>query len=156
MLQAFDLKQIEKDLRTNDLVLIEIYPDLWPRLLERLHQRFGVQLTTTSVFMTAVDPGIILGFPDKESRTEYISKEVKQNLLWRNKDKVDDIEIRAGSAAREILDAIGPEGRSMYAKIIHSAPEGPDGEDDWTREALPVGRAKETIKEFVEFYNNLG
>ena len=39
MLQAFDLGQLETDLNTQDLVLIEIYPALWPKLIARLDER---------------------------------------------------------------------------------------------------------------------
>jgi hypothetical protein len=43
----------------------------------------------------------------------------------------------------------------MYSKIIHSAPEGPDREDDWTREARPVGKALTAIEEFRELIIHL-
>ena len=69
-------------------------------------------------------------------------------LLFRNKDEIKDIQVRANAAAGEILEALSPNGRKMYAKIIHSAPEGPDGEDDWTREENPVGNALKAIMEF--------
>lgn len=155
MMQAFDLSQIEIALKTHKLLLIEIYPDLWPRLLERIKQRLGNQLHTASVFMTAVDPEHILALPDDESRSAYICQEVERIVTFRKKDAEGDIRIRALWAAREILEAIGPEGRKTYAKIIHSAPEGPDGEDDWTRAGGPYGNAKKAIQEFVEFYLKL-
>lgn len=155
MVQAFDLKQLEIDLRRNDLVLIEIYPTLWPKLLALLSERLDEKLTTASVFMTAVDPGYLENLPDDQAKTDYITGEVEKILSLRDKDDTKDILIRAGSAAREILDAISPTGRKLYAKILHSAPEGPDGEDEWTREDLPVGQAKSVLEEFIAFYHTL-
>ena len=43
----------------------------------------------------------------------------------------------------------------MYSKILHSAAEGPDREDDWTREERPVGQAKAAMEEFIAFYSKL-
>jgi hypothetical protein len=153
MMQAFDLKQLEIDLKTHDLVLIEIYPGLWPRLLDRMSGRLGDQLKTASVFMTAVDPVTIEKFRDPEEKAGYIIQEVYKMLLFRNKDGLEDIKIRAHAAAGEILDALSPEGQKQYAKILHSAPEGPDGEDDWTREPQPVGQAKAALEQFIDYYN---
>jgi hypothetical protein len=155
MLQAFDLKQLEIDLQMNDLVLIEIYPDLWPKLLARMIERLEEPLTTASVFMTAVDPVYLKKLPDEKAQSGYIRKEVEEFLILRNKDEAKDIQIRSEYAAREILEAISPEGEKMYSRILHSAPEGPDGEDDWTRERLPVGQAKAAIEEFIAFYRTL-
>ncbi len=155
MLQAFDLNQLEIDLRTHDLVLIEIYPDLWPKLLTRLAERLGDGLTTSSVFMTAIDPEYLESLPDDKTKSAFISREVEKNLIFRNKDDAGDIRIRAQAAPKEILEAISPEGRKKYAKILHSAPEGPDGKDDWTRETKPVGRAKAALEEFIAFYRTL-
>jgi hypothetical protein len=155
MLQAFDLHQIVSDLKAHDLVLIEIYPGLWPELLEKLHRRSLNCLSTASVFMTAVDPGIIRDLPDDETRSEYISGEVRQNLLWRSKDRLDDIEIRARSAAQEILEALSESGQKEYDRIIFSAPEGPDGEDEWTKSGFPSGKAKEALEEFIRLYQRL-
>jgi hypothetical protein len=156
MLQAFDLHQIESDLKAHDLVLIEIYPGLWPKLLEKLHRRNLNRLSTASVFMTAVDPGKIRDLPDDETRSEYISGEVRQNLLWRSKDRLDDIEIRARSAAQEILEALSERGQKEYDRIIISAPEGPDGEDEWTREEKPAGQAMKSLQEFVDLFKKMG
>jgi hypothetical protein len=150
MLQAFDLTQLEKDLKAHDLVLIEIYPDLWPELLERLSGRLGKGLQTVSVFMTAVNPVKINSFKLKEEKAGYIASEVYKMLLFRDKDEPEDMKIRAYSAAVEIMEALSPEGRKMYNKIIHSAPEGPDGMDDWTREEIPVGQAKMAMDAFIE------
>jgi hypothetical protein len=155
MLQAFDLNQIELDLKGNDIVLVEIYPDLWPRLMDKMHDRLGNKLKTASVFMTAVDPRKIAAFPDSASMASFITKEVRNNITLRNKDAVKDIEIRASSAAREILEALGPSGSAMYDKILYSAPEGPDGQDDWTREVQPVGQANAAMEEFINFYAEL-
>jgi guanylate kinase len=155
MLQAFDLNQLEHNLASNDLVLIEIYPDLWPKLIERLSERLDKPLTTASVFMTSVDPDIIEKFRDPEEKAGYITSEVYKMLLFRNKDELEDIKIRACSAAVEILEALSPEGRKMYSKIIHSAPEGPDGQDEWTRKPRPVGQAKVALEEFIAFYHDL-
>jgi hypothetical protein len=76
-------------------------------------------------------------------------------LLFRNKDELEDIKIRAHDAAREILEALSPEGSKLYQKIIHSAPEGPDGLDDWTREEWPAGQAKRAVLEFINLYKSL-
>ena len=155
IIQAFDLKQLEIDLRRYDLLLIEIYPALWPKLLSRLTERLEEQLTTASVFMTAVDPEYLNSLPDDKMKSEFIIREVEKILVFRNKDDARDIQIRSQYAAREILDALSPEGEKMYAKILHSAPEGPDGKDEWTREEQPVGQAKVVLEEFIAFYKGL-
>ncbi len=155
IVQAFDLRQIEKDLRKNDILLVEIYPDLWPALISRLEERMQQKITTASVFMTAVDPAMIRKFGKKTEKAGYISSEVYKILLNRNKDNLEDIKVRAHAAQDEILEALSPEGEKMYAKILHSAPEGPDGEDDWTREEKPVGQAKVVLEEFIAFYQGL-
>jgi hypothetical protein len=155
MLQAFDLNRLESDLKSHDLVLIEIYPDLWPKLLARMEERFQEEIKTASVFMTAVDPAVINKFRDNEEKAGYITSEVYKMLLSRNKDELEDIKIRAHAAAGEIIEALGPAGRKMYAKILYSSPEGPDGEDEWTREEQSVGKAKVVLEEFIAFYNGL-
>jgi hypothetical protein len=155
MLQAFDLNQIELDLKGNDIVLVEIYPDLWPRLMDKMHDRLGNKLKTASVFMTAVDPAYIAAMPDDRAKSSYIIAEVRKNITRRNMDSAKDIEIRASSAAKEILEALGPAGSSLYDKILYSAPEGPDGQDDWTREEQPIGQAKIAMDEFIGFYAEL-
>jgi hypothetical protein len=156
MLQAFDLKQLETDLNTHDLVLIEIYPALWPKLISRLEERMPEKLVNASVFMTAVNPLAIKKFKKNVEKAGYITSEVYKMLLFRNKDEVEDIKIRAHAAAGEILEALSPEGRKMYNKIIHSAPEGPDGEDDWTREEKPAGQAMKSLEEFVYLFKKMG
>lgn len=155
MLQAFDLRQIESDLRSHDLLLIEIYPSLWPKLLSRLEERLPEKLVTASVFMTAVNPLAIMNFKKKVEKAGYITSEVYKMLLFRNKDEVEDIKVRAHAAAGEIMEALSPEGRKLYDKIIHSAPEGPDNEDDWTREGKLAGKALEAIGEFRELLYHL-
>jgi len=156
MLQAFDLKKLETDLNTHDLVLIEIYPSLWPKLISRLEERMPEKLVTASVFMTAVNPAVIAEFNDDEEKAGYITSEVYKMLLFRNKDLPEDIKIRAHAAASEIVGALSPEGIKMYSKIIHSAPEGPDGEDDWTREEKPAGQAMKSLQEFVDLFKKMG
>ncbi|MCU0370666.1 MAG: hypothetical protein MUC31_04580 [Bacteroidales bacterium] len=155
MLQAFDLDQVEHKLKTNHLVLIEIYPDLWPGLISRLKKRLGNKLKTASVFMTAVDPAEIGKFRKKEEKAGYIASEVYKMLLVRNKDKPEDISVRSSASAGEILEALSREGRKSYSKIIYSAAEGPDGKDEWTREEQPVGQAKIALDEFLEFYRKI-
>jgi len=155
MLQAFDLKQLEIDLRRYDLVLIEIYPALWPKLLSRLAERMDKQLKTASVFMTAVDPVYLKSLDDDKEKADHITREVEKILISRNKDDAKDIQVRATSAAGEILEALSPEVEKMYSKILHSAPEGADGEDDWTREEKPVGQAKVALEEFIAFISSL-
>jgi hypothetical protein len=155
MLQAFDLEQLELDLRRYELVLIEIHPTLWPRLLERMKERIVDELQTASIFMTAVNPENILNLSDDRARAEFIAREVKEFLVHRNKDEEKDIEIRAQYAASEILGAIGPEGRVLYDLIIHSSPEGPDGRDEWTRQNGPAGQAKAALEQFISFISDL-
>jgi len=155
MLQAFDLKKLASDLETHELVLIEIYPDLWPKLISRLEQRMFDTIKTASVFMTAVDPERIKSFASQEEKAGYIASEVYKMLLFRNKDDSEDMKVRAHAAAGEILSALSTAGRKSYDLIIHSAPEGPDGEDDWTRETQPVGKALTATNDFLGLYMDL-
>ena len=151
MLQAVDLDQLEHDLRTNDLVLIEIFHTLWPGLESRIKERIGTELRTASVFMTAVSPDHLKSLADDGARGEHVRTEVNNILTIRAKDDPPKIKKRAASAVQEILAAIGPEGSEEYAKVFYSAPEGPDGQDDWTREDHPVGRAKAVLDDFIQF-----
>lgn len=155
MLQAFDLIRIENQLRNNPLVIIEIYPALWPLLAGRLKEKLGEELVTASVFTTAVDPAVIGKFRKKEEKAGYITSEVYKMLLHRNKDELADIRIRSHAAAGEILEALSRTGCKMYDRIIYSSPEGPDGEDDWTRESQPVGKAATALQEFTGFIQKL-
>jgi hypothetical protein len=151
MLQAVDLSQLEIDLRSSDAVMVEIYPDLWPGLLSRIQERVGCVVPNSSVFMTAVHRKAILALPE-QNRAPFIEAEVERILRWRNKDAPDKVRIRAKSAVDEILTAISPEGSQDYARILDSAPEGPDEEDEWTREAEPIGDAERVLDEFIAFY----
>jgi len=155
MLQAFDLDKLAKDLASNDLVLIEIYPALWPKLIARLEDRIKEPVTTASVFMSAVNPAVIEEFKDDKEKAGYITSEVYKMLLFRNKDILEDMKIRAHAAASEILGALSPEGQKQYAKIIYSSPEGPDGEDDWTRKVMPMGQAKAAIEEYISYFDSI-
>jgi hypothetical protein len=150
-LQAVDLSQLEIDLCSSDTVSIDIHPDMWPGLLKRLEERMGCAVPNASVFLTALHRKSILTLPE-ERRAPFIESEVERILLWRNKDAPDKIRIRAKSAVREILSAVGPEGPAQYARIFDSSPEGPNGEDEWTREAEPVGDARRVVDEFIAFY----
>ena len=152
MLQAVDLPQLVIDLASNDLVLIEIFHGLWPNLMKRLGERLGDGLRSASVFMTAVDPDYLRSLPDDNSRSQHIRDEVERILTRRKKDEPGDIKKRSGSAIKEILEAIGPDGQKQYSKVFYSAPEGPDKEDDWTREDQPVGQAKAVLDEFIDFF----
>lgn len=150
MLQAVDLSQLELDLRASNVVLIEIFADLWPGLLMRLEDRMRQEIPNASVFMTAVDPKEISARTESE-RDSFIETEVRDILTNRGKDKPDKVEKRAKSAVKEVLTAIGPEGSELYTRVLHSSPEGIDGKDDWTREPEPAGRAKHVLQEFVDF-----
>jgi hypothetical protein len=149
MLQAVDLKQLEMDVKSHDLVLVDIFAGLWPGLETRIRERLGPELRTASVFMTAVDPNAVGSQPDDETRARFIQDAVERNLRWRAKDSADKIRLRAKSAVAEITEALGPSGAALYERVFHSSPEGPDREDEWTKEAQPTGRAKDILNEFV-------
>lgn len=151
MLQAVDLQQIETDLRSSGVVMVEIFADLWPGLIKRMEERMLCRLPSASVFMTAVDPKRILTMSE-DQRHGFIETEVTRILTWRGKDQPDKIKFRARSAVKEILQAIGPDGHSLYTQVLYSAPEGPNGEDDWTKLGGPVGQAKVVLDEFVAFF----
>ena len=154
MLQAVDLNQLELDLKSNKLVLIEIFADLWPGLIRKLNERMK-DVPNASVFMTAIDPQAVLSLPDEKSRAQFIQDEVEKILLHRAKDEAGKIKSRAKSAVSEVLTAIGPQGQELYSNVFHSAPEGPDSNDDWTREAEPIGKAKQVLDEFIAFFNSV-
>ena len=159
MLQAVDLNQLETDLRfgKNELIFIEIFADLWPLLEKRLLERFGEELRRSSVFMTAIAPDYLKGLPDEKARAEHIKKEVARILKWRKRegDTPQAIQRRAESAVKEILTAIGPKGNEIYQRVFHSAPEGPDGEDEWTKEDKPIDQAAKVLREFKDFLATL-
>ena len=73
-------------------------------------------------------------------------------MEWRAKDPPVKIEQRVKSAVEEISVALNT---MSYDKVFYSAPEGPDGKDDWTREKAPVGRAKRTLEEVKSFIEAL-
>jgi hypothetical protein len=154
MLQAVDLGQLEADLRSSGVVMIEIFADLWPGLIARMEQRMGCEIPTASVFMTAVDLEAVRSQPEG-SRAQFIQDEVERILTRRDKDEPDKIKKRAESAVKEVLTAIGLSGGDVYTKVFHSTPEGPDGEDDWTRHDQPEGQAKAVLDEFVAFLKSV-
>jgi hypothetical protein len=151
MLQAVDLHQLETDLRSSGVVMIEIFADLWPGLIKRMEERMKCPVPSASVFMTAVDPARIRAEPET-GRAKLIEAEVERLLTWRGKDQPDKIKSRAKSAVKETLQAVGPEGPSLYTRVLHSSPEGPDGQDEWTKPGGPTGRAKGVLDEFVAFF----
>jgi hypothetical protein len=147
MLQAVDLNQLEDDLRSNHVVIIDVFAGLWPGLQKALQHRFGAGgLKVLSVFMTAVDLNTLLGMT-RQAKEKLIYEKVSEILIQRKKNSLEDIDLRAKSAVGEILSAL--DGTQQYNLTLLSAPEGPDGQDDWTRECAPVGRAKETIDKFL-------
>jgi hypothetical protein len=154
MLQAVDLHQLKADLRSSGVVMIEIFADLWPGLIKRMEERMKCPVPSASVFMTAVDPERIRA-QSETGRATLIETEVARILAWRGKDQPDKIKSRAESAVKEILQAIGPDGRSLYTKVLHSAPEGPDGKDEWTKSGGPTGQAKVVLDEFVAFFKSV-
>jgi hypothetical protein len=156
MLQAVDLQQLQESLESEAhfLVLVEIFADLWPDLRARIAERFGGELSTASVFLTAVDPEIVKALSDNEIRGRYIHNEVERILTWRQKDEADKVASRAKSAVDEVLAAVGQSGDHKYDYILHSSAEGPDGADDWTRAEAPVGRAKQVLDTVVGLVKN--
>ncbi len=152
-LQGVDLSQLEIDLRASDTVFIDIHADMWLGLIGRLEERMGREVPSASVFMTAVHREAILALPE-DGRGQFIESEVERILMWRAKDPPDKVKIRAKAAVNEILAVLVPEGAAQYARIFDSSPEGPNGEDEWTREAKPVGDARRVLEEFVAFYKS--
>ena len=148
MLQAVDLKQLESDLRSGDLVIIEIFHALWPGLEMTMKCQLQGELSTASLFLTAIDPGNLRQVSN-DVAADIIKRDVKRILEWRGKDPVDAILRRAKSAVDEVLNAL--KNHSEYDKILYSAPEGPDGEDDWTKYDSPIGQAAHTVNEFLYF-----
>jgi hypothetical protein len=148
MLQAVDLAQLELDLRSNPVVIVEIFDALWAGLEARVRERIGARLRTASVFMTAVDPRSIA---DPLEAGAFIEREVAAILTRRQQDSPADIAKRAKSSVKEISDALDQTAAIPYDRIFHSAPEGPDGEDDWTRSTKPSGQAAAVLAEFATF-----
>jgi hypothetical protein len=137
-------------------VLVDIFAGLWAGLEARIRERVGAELRTTSVFMTAVDPQAVRNQPDDLTRARFIQDVVERSLRWRAKDSPDKIRLRAKSAVAEITEALGPFGAVLYERVFHSSPEGPDGEDEWTKEAHPTGRAQDVLNEFVVWFRSTG
>ena len=111
-------------------------------------------IPNTSAFLTAVHRKTILA-QSEQSRAQFIQSEVERILTWRNKDAPDKVKLRAKSAVKEILTAIGPEGSQNYARVFDSSPEGPNDEDEWTKEAEPLGDARRVLDEFIAFYESV-
>jgi guanylate kinase len=146
MWQAVDLVGLNKDLQSNDTVIIEIFHQLWLNLTHIITKNPKPDLRIASVFMTAVDPEVLKNMPD-EKVSKIIRENVRKILEWRNKDDQESILRRADSAVEEILTAL--KNPDTYSALIHSAPEGPDGKDEWTRNEHPTGLAKEALNKFL-------
>lgn len=146
MLQGVDLVQLEQDLRSEEPVIVEIFHDLWPGLNKAIKKRLGGKLRTVSVFLTAINVDALRHRP-VDVASDQIKDEVRGILEWRGKDPVDEIYRRAESAVDEIFSALKNPG--SYDKIIYSAPEGPDSQDDWTRSEFPTGQGARAFDEFV-------
>ena len=127
---------------------MEVFHTRWPLLKDWLLQHFASELKIVSVFLTAVSP------QDIRTKTaavdeSYIRSEVVRLLTLRGKDSPEEIQRRADTAVSEILEATRIP--TLYDRVLISAPEGPDGKDDWTRERFPVGQAAATVDEFLAF-----
>ena len=149
---AVDLVQLEFDIRSGDPVILEIYHTRWQRVKEQMGKVFGPELRIVSVFLTAIPPASLTSLPPETAATE-IRDQITRNLTWRGKDSPDKIRTRAESAVAEITGAltIPP----AYDRVFLSAPEGPDGEDDWTSGPEPRGQAAQVLGDFLEFVGTL-
>jgi guanylate kinase len=146
MLQAVDLNRLETDLREVGTVIVDLFHTLWPGLETHMKLRLKGQLSTMSIFLTAIDPKR-LGAMSEDDAAELIRCEIERILKWRGKDTGDKILNRSESAVKEILSALNQ--LEVYDKILFSTPEGPDGKDDWTQSDSPIGRAAEIVEEFL-------
>lgn len=146
MLQAVDIDALEQELLSNDLIIIELFYELWPGVKKAIASRLGKQLKILSVFLTAVDPKLLRHISVQEAE-KRIREHVGSILVRRGRDTPDEIDLRTNSAVKEIMDALNDE--KAYDRIIVSAPEGPDKQDDWTREEYPVNKAAQTLKELL-------
>jgi hypothetical protein len=153
MYQAVDLVQVWADLRLYRTVFAEVHPDLWPAVLAGIHSGENENIRIYSVFFTAVDPASIKGMNETSARG-FLAGAVLEILEARGFDDPVANRLRSEAAANEILHAIRSE--DNYDRIFYSAPEGPDGEDDWTRAERPVGRAGEVLSEFLQFLGQVG
>lgn len=147
MIQAVDLVQLELDLRSGEPVIVEIFHTRWPPLRGWLLEHFGAELKLVSVFLNAVPSAGLADLP-KPAAEAYIREEIRRVLTWRAKDRPKAIAERAESAVTEVLQALTV--RGLYDRVIQSAPEGPDGEDEWTRAPKPEGFAASALQEFKE------
>ena len=152
VLQAVDVDAWVQSMRTGELVVAEVFAAAWPQLRTTLERRMDMPLRVRSVFLTAIDPRWLKGLPTHEAEAK-IEKQVRHILTWRGKDNPLDINRRARSAVEEVMEALS--GHSPYDRIIYSAPEGPMGEDEWTRTTIPVGRAAEALDEFLDLVNEI-
>lgn len=152
MLQAVDLEEMEQFLRSSGLVVVEVFHGLWPDLKAAMGRRLGTRLLTASVFLTAVQPSTLMDLC-RDKAAQVIREEVECILRWRNRNSQHEVLRRSDSAVEEILNAIN--GVETYDRIVWSAPEGPDGQDDWTRCESPVGQAANAVKEFLSFVNDV-
>ena len=150
--QAVDLAQLEFDLRSGEPVILEIFHTRWPPLKERMQRVFGGHLRMLSIFLTALPPEDLARMP-RDLAESRIRAEVARILRWRGKDSSDEIVRRSETAVTEILEAVTKP--QLYEQVFLSAPEGPDGEDDWTSDSRPLGQAAEAFKSFLAFLGGL-
>lgn len=148
MVQAVDINALEHDLRSNKLVIVEMFHRAWPKVKRVMMGCLGKQLKTLSVFLTVVDPRCLTDISREEAEAT-IREMVRSCLVRRGRDDETEICLRADSAVEEISGTIGSE--NTYDRVILSAPEGQDGRDDWTRDVSPVGQAAEALKDFLSF-----
>ena len=146
MTQGIDLIQLKDDLVSNNIVIMDLYYKLWPPLKRFLDKKFNQKVQTLSIFLTALDPVYLKSISIEEAK-DFIEKEIKRILSWRNKDSETSIQSRCKSAQEEMLNVLFNE--YSFDKTIYSAPEGPDGEDDWTKDDEPQGQASLALREFV-------
>jgi len=147
MLQAVDLAALEIDLRSSRMVIVELFHTLWPRVQVAITTQVGITLRTLSVFLTAVALRSLENASDEAVRATVVAA-VEGILTWRGKDNLaSEIRRRADSAGEEVLGVLRNKG--AYDRVLVSAPEGPEGDDEWTREAQPIGRAAEALREFL-------
>ncbi len=152
MLQAVDLAQLEGDLRTGELVVIEIFHRLWLDLEKAVRQRVGDHLRTASVFLCAVDVETVRSVGTTEARAR-IEESVRSNLAWRATENERAIALRARTAVTEVLDALTSV--EHYDLILQTSPEGPYGQDDWTCPGGPREFAAKATDEFITFIEAL-
>ena len=146
-LQAVDVDELASHLALSDFVLIEISDALWPHVYEKLISCRVKVPKLVAVFLTAVDPDQVNSLP-RDKAAGLIRGRCENILRWRGTDSDALILDRCDAAVGEIFRALDEP--SPYDAVIYSAPEGPDGEDEWTREVQPVGQAAKTLQRFVK------